>query len=154
MFTWYAEGHSAQWIAAELNRQGIPSPGAAWDRTSRRRGGWHPSAIGGNPKRGIGILNNEAYVGRIIWNRSKWVKDPDTGKRRCVARPRAEWIINEVESTRIVPQELWDRVKVSQSRRSIESGEKIAAGKRSAGGHGPRYLFSGLMRCETCGSSS
>jgi hypothetical protein len=24
VFTWYAAGHSAQWIAAELNRQGIP----------------------------------------------------------------------------------------------------------------------------------
>lgn len=153
VFAWYADGHSAQWIAAELNRLGVPSPGSTWNRTSRRRGGWHPSAIGGDPKRGIGLLNNEAYIGRTIWNRSKWIKDPDTGKRRCVQRPRAEWVVTEDESARIVPQELWDRVKARQSRRASEAGAKIASGKRSAGGHGPRYLFSGLMRCEVCGSS-
>jgi site-specific DNA recombinase len=153
VFEWYADGHSAQWIAAELNRQGVPSPGSTWNRTSRRRGGWHPSAIGGDPKRGIGLLNNGAYIGRTIWNRSKWIKDPDTGKRRCVQRPRAEWVVTEDESARIVPQELWERVKARQSRRSAESGTKIASGKRSAGGPGPRYLFSGLMKCEACGSS-
>lgn len=153
VFAWYADGHSAQWIAAELNRLAVPSPGAAWNRSSRRRGGWHPSAIGGDPKRGIGLLNNEAYIGRTIWNRSKWIKDPDTGKRRCVQRPRADWIVREDESQRIVPQELWDRVKARQQRRAMVAGDKIARGKRSAGGHGPRYLFSGLMKCERCGSS-
>ena len=65
-------------------------PGSTWNRSSRRRGGWHPSAIGGDPTRGIGVLNNEAYIGRTIWNRSKWIKYPDTGKRRCVQRARSE----------------------------------------------------------------
>ena len=26
------------------------------------------SAIHGNPKRGIGILNNQLYIGRLVWN--------------------------------------------------------------------------------------
>lgn len=30
---------------------------------------------------GVTILNNDVYAGRVIWNRSKWVKDPDTGRR-------------------------------------------------------------------------
>jgi site-specific DNA recombinase len=34
-----------------------------------------------------------------------------------------------------------------------EVGEKIRRGLKGAGGHGPRYLFSGLMKCEACGSS-
>ena len=49
-----------------------------------------------------------------------------------------------------------DRGAVEQARqrlRTSEAGNKIAAGKRSAGGKGPRYLFSGLMRCESCGSN-
>jgi hypothetical protein len=42
-----------------------------------RRGGWAPSAIAGDPQRGVGILNNAIYTGRDIWNRSRWIKDPD-----------------------------------------------------------------------------
>ena len=34
-----------------------------------------------------------------------------------------------------------------------EAGYKVARGLKGAGGRGPRYLFSGLMRCEACGSS-
>ncbi len=28
-----------------------------------------PSMIHGNPKRGVGVLNNELYVGHLVWNR-------------------------------------------------------------------------------------
>jgi site-specific DNA recombinase len=151
-FQWYADGYSAQWIATELNRRGVPSPGSTWNRTSRRRGGWHPSAIGGDPKRGIGILNNEAYIGLRVWNRSRWIKDPDTGKRRQVARPKSEWIVRPDESLRIVPQALWERVKTRQRARSAEVGPRIKAGKKGLG-RAPRYLFSGLLKCDRCGSS-
>jgi DNA invertase Pin-like site-specific DNA recombinase len=152
IFTWYADGCSPQWIANELNRRGVPSPGSTWNRETRRRGGWHPSAVGGDPKRGIGLLNNEAYIGRRVWNRSKWIKDPDTGKRRQLTRPRADWIIRDDESLRIVPQALWDRVKARQRIRSEDIGSRIKAGHRSPG-RAPRYLFSGLLKCELCGSS-
>ena len=73
-------------------------------------------------------MNNESYIGRTIWNRSKWIKDPDTGKRRCVQRPRSEWIVTEDESTRIVPQELWDRVKARQSARATRPDARSHAG--------------------------
>jgi hypothetical protein len=88
-----------------------------------------------------------------VWNRSKWIKDPDTGKRRQVQRPQDQWVIHTDESQRIVPQELWDKVKARQRRCAAEVGAKVAQGLRSAGGHGPRYLFSGLIKCEKCGSS-
>lgn len=125
IFQWYSQGLSAQWIANELNRRGVPSPGSAWKRVSRRRGGWHPSAIGGDPKRGIGILNNEHYVGRVAWNRSRWIKDPDTGKRRQVPRPRSEWITHTDDSLRIIADDLWQAVKDRQGRRVAEVGRKI-----------------------------
>lgn len=89
IFGMYAYGLSAKRIAETLNREGVASPGSSWNRTTRPRGGWAPSAISGDPSRGIGILNNELYVGRDIWNRSKWQKDPDTGLRRCIQRPRS-----------------------------------------------------------------
>ena len=45
------------------------------------------STIYGNAKRGTGILNNELYVGRLVWNRLRDVKNPDTGKRVFAPQP-------------------------------------------------------------------
>ncbi|MCH7705104.1 MAG: recombinase family protein, partial [Planctomycetes bacterium] len=99
-------------VAAELNRDGIPSPGASWNRTVRRTKGWMMSAIAGDHTRGIGILNNELYIGRVIWNRFQWLRSAqDSSKRRCVQNPKSEWIVHEDERLRIIPQALWERVK-------------------------------------------
>jgi len=38
---------------------------------------WGASTIYGNWLRGTGILNNELYVGRLVWNRQRFVKDPE-----------------------------------------------------------------------------
>jgi site-specific DNA recombinase len=47
VFTWYAEGHSPRWIAGELNRLGVPAPGAAYKRKHKTRlsGTWSASAL-------------------------------------------------------------------------------------------------------------
>ena len=37
---------------------------------------WGFSTINGNQKRGNGILNNEMYVGKLVWNRQRFIKDP------------------------------------------------------------------------------
>jgi hypothetical protein len=52
-------------IARRLNQDGIAGPFG---------GTWSPSTIHGNSKRGTGVLNNELYVGRLIWNRLRYVK--------------------------------------------------------------------------------
>ena len=44
-------------------------------------GAWGPSTIAGNAARGTGVLKNELYLGRLVWNRLRYVKDPATGKR-------------------------------------------------------------------------
>jgi len=54
------------------------------------------STIHGCPKRGVGILNNELYVGRLAWNRLRYLKDPDTGRRVSRLNPDSEWVIQEV----------------------------------------------------------
>jgi len=36
--------------------------------------GWVMSTIAGSARDGLGILNNELYVARVIWNPSKWVR--------------------------------------------------------------------------------
>jgi site-specific DNA recombinase len=78
IFRDYAADVSPKAIAKALNCEGIRGPmGIAWS----------PSTIHGNPKRGTGILNNELYVGRMVWNRLRYVKDPDTGKRLSRLNP-------------------------------------------------------------------
>jgi site-specific DNA recombinase len=42
-------------------------------------------------QRGTGLLQNELYAGRLVWNKVRMVKDPDTGKRVSRANPRSEW---------------------------------------------------------------
>ena len=56
----------------------------------------------GSPKRGNGILNDELYIGRIVWNRQRFIKDPETGKRASRLNPRDEWVVQEVPELRII----------------------------------------------------
>jgi site-specific DNA recombinase len=158
IFLNYGSGWSPRAIAAELNRRGVPSPGSVWNRQLRRKGGWMMSAIAGDPKRAIGILNNEIYIGRVVWNRVRWVRSAaDSSKRRCVVNPPSEWIVREDESLQIVPQPLWDAVKHRQAGLQARRGERVKAGLAAAQarspGPGPRYLLSGLLKCGTCGAS-
>ncbi|WP_323717664.1 recombinase family protein [Paracoccus aminovorans] len=137
IFQSYAEGMSPNRIADQLNREGIPGPrGRAWDK----------STIHGNPKRGTGVLNNEIYVGRLVWNRQSFVKDPSTGKRQARPNPEAEWIVTDVPELRIIDQTLWDRVKTRQEGRKIEQTDKEAWERRK-----PRFLLTGLVKCGCCG---
>ncbi len=155
IFAFYADGRSARWIANTLNREGVPSPGSTWARTRKARG-WTASAIAG-PSDGTGILNNEAYVGRIVWNRRQWVKDPATGKRLPRPRPESEWIVTEQPELRIVDQPTWDRVKRRQREVSLTIGARVRAGLAPSSanrlGRPPQYLFSGMLRCGYCGAN-
>ncbi len=74
IFRDYASGISPRAIAARLNAERIPGPACA---------SWGASTIYGNWRRGTGILNNKLYIGRMIWNRQHFLKDPETGKRQA-----------------------------------------------------------------------
>ena len=84
-------------IAARLNRDAL---------ASSRGGQWNASTINGNRKRRNGILNNELYAGWITYNRQRFVKDPETGKRLARPNPEHEWVTKEVPALRIVDDEL------------------------------------------------
>jgi DNA invertase Pin-like site-specific DNA recombinase len=153
----YAHGLSPRAIAAALNREGVASPGSARKRAEPRLRPWMPSAIAGDPSRGIGILNNELYIGQVIYNRSRWVRSAsDSSRRRWVENPREEWIRRSEERLRIIPQKLWDRVKARQKARSETIGGRVRKGLQatecSRPGRKPKYLFSGLVRCGVCGA--
>ena len=143
IFRDYAAGKSAKTIAVALNRDGIPAPSG---------GDWGFSTINGNPKRGNGILNNEMYVGKIVWNRQRFIKDPDTGKRQARPNPESEWVIQEALELRILDDGLWQAVKARQARNRIEpdaKGQPDVARVNTR--RRPKYLFSGLTKCACCG---
>ena len=110
-----------------------------------------PSTIHGNLERRNGVLNNELYVGRLVWNRQRFLKDPDTGKRIARPNPEAEWIVQDVPELRIVDAALWDAVRARQASLKmtprVENVERIAERRR------PKHLFAGLLRCACCGGS-
>ena len=60
----------------------------------------------GHAGRGTGILNNELYIGRLVWNRQRFLKNPDTGKRVARPNPSSEWITTDVPELRIVDVDL------------------------------------------------
>ena len=134
IFKEYAIGKSPQAIARQLNKEGIKAPTAT---------GWNPSTIHGNPKRGTGIINNELYVGKLIWNRLRYIKNPDTGKRVSRMNPKEQWITKDVPEMRIVPDNLWESVKLRQE--DLARKPNISAMQR------PKLLFSGLLKCGCCG---
>ena len=105
IFRDYAAGLSPRAIARRLNKRGIAGP-------SNRP--WRDTAIRGHFTRGTGILNNELYVGRLVWNRLTYLKDPASGRRRSRLNPPSQWIIQEVPALRIVDDALWEAVKTRQ----------------------------------------
>jgi site-specific DNA recombinase len=105
IFRQFVAGVSPKQIAKNLNRERIAGPFG---------GPWSPSTIYGNAKRGTGILNNELYIGRLVWNRLRCVKNPDTGKRVSRLNPSSEWVTREVAALRIVSHELWAAAKTRQ----------------------------------------
>lgn len=128
-----ANGHTPRQIAAALNAESIPSP---------RGGSWAMSVIYGDRKRGIGILANPIYRGRQIWNRSTWIKHPDTGRRLRSERPEAEWIITEHPELRIISDDQWSAAEAALGGRRGKAG--------SPPGRSPRHMLSGLLRCAVC----
>ncbi|WP_095209447.1 recombinase family protein [Luteimonas sp. JM171] len=130
----FIAGRSPREIAKALNAEGVPSP---------RGGTWALTAIRGDPRRGIGILANPIYVGRQIWNRSRWVKHPETGRRIRQERPESEWVVTECPELAIVTPEQW------------EAAQQLINGRKRPGtansGRPPRHLLSGLLRCGCCG---
>lgn len=139
IFEWSATGLSLKRIAGLLNERKTPPP---QKRSDRPHATWCPTAI-------RAMLRRELYVGRRIWNQTKFVKTPGTNKRVARPRPRSEWQVQDVPELRIVSDDLWSRVEKRQTRLKevyAESGRKPV----NRGASSP-YLLSGLLICGECG---
>ena len=141
IFDEFAAGRSSIQIATALNRDGIASP---------RGGQWNASTIRGDPAKATGILNNPLYVGRLVWGRRQWRRNPDSEKRerRYRLRDRSEWVEVEVPDLRVIEDTQWESVQAQ-----IEQRRRPGGGTALAGQNRKKHLLSGLIRCSCCGSS-
>jgi site-specific DNA recombinase len=134
IFEEYAEGKSTRTVATDLTSENIRTPGQPV---------WNAGVINA-------MLANPLYIGKVIWNATSAIKNPDTGKRHFRRSKPEDVITMELPHLRIIQQELWDRT------------EAIRAERRNAKGcHGPRtlkfsnreYLLKGLLTCGVCGGT-
>ncbi|HEX8837627.1 MAG TPA: recombinase family protein [Candidatus Acidoferrum sp.] len=144
IFRAYVEGLSVIRIVRLLNEEGVPG-------RIRSRKGWSPATVSR-------MLDNEKYIGRWVWNKTERRRDPRTGRRRCFPKPASEWVIQEDESLRIVPQELWEqaRSRRKEVRRSWPGGigqRGFSAQQGSREKCFPTHLLSGAMVCGKCGAT-
>lgn len=137
IFADYAAGKSPQTIAADLNRAGVPGPRATK---------WQPSTIYGWENRGTGILRNPLYDGRLVWNKRRFLKDPETGGRVSRLNPAAEWQTKAVEHLRIIDSVVFREVQQQCA------GKPRTAAQSAAMRRGKRML-AGLLKCAGCNAS-
>jgi site-specific DNA recombinase len=134
IFTDYLGGATPREIAGALNREGIPPP---------RGRMWNASTINGSRQRGTGIIQNELYGGRIVWNRVRMIKDPDTGKRISRPNPPEDWQSASAAHLAIVAEEI---AEAARAKKHALGAAQVQDRRR------PRHLLSGLLRCGSCGS--
>ena len=142
IFELYATGQSPRAIAKTLNAEHVPGPrGRAWSDT----------AIRGHHTRRTGILHNALYVGRLLWNKQRYIKDPATGKRVARVNPEADWIVQEVPDLRIIDDALWTRVQRRLGRIRASAGVSKARATRFWERRRPKHLLTDLVTCGVCG---
>lgn len=129
----YGRGESVRAIARRLNGRGVPGP---------RAGAWAVNAIAGDRRAQDGVLCNELYVGVRVFNRRRFRKHPETGRRSGVINPPSEWIRKPAPELRIVDDEAWQKVQARH--RALSDDPRGHA-------RSPKRLLSGLIFCGACG---
>ena len=131
----YASGKSPRHIARDLNRDHVPAP---------RGAAWAANTLNGTRNKGTGMLRVPIYRGVIVWNKVRYVRDPETGRRVTRPNPQSEWKTSDAPHLRIVDDELWFKVQDRLGVHGDSGGRKHRVAKRR--------LLSGLLKCGVCGS--
>src|SRR3954452_25589472 len=120
-------GHSLREIIRRLAADGVPPP-ACGARL------WSTSTLSK-------LLRNEAYLGRVYFNRTEAVRDPRPGRRnKQVPRPREDWIAIAVPA-------LIDEPTFEAARRAGRDNSQWSPRRTEPG----QWLLRGLVKCGTCG---
>ncbi len=143
IFEAFAVGKSPRAIAHELNAEGVAGPGGR---------PWGDTTIRGHALRRTGLLHNELYIGKLVWNKQRYVKDPVTGKRLARPNPESAWIVQDVPALRIIAQPLWDRVQARLA--GIREAPRVqkALARKFWLDRRPKHLLTRLVHCGACGA--
>ena len=137
IFADYISGKTPRMIANDLNKRGVRPP---------RGRQWNASTINGNVSRGGGLIINDLYAGRIVWNKVRMVKDPMTRKRLSRPNPKDQYKVVEAPHLRIVDDAMFNAAQAIKAQRRHSA---TPAGVQKA--RAPRRVFSGLIKCGSCG---
>lgn len=140
IFREFGHGYSPRHIAERLNEDGIRAP----QPRSGKASFWRASTLYGDRQRKNGILQNQLYIGKLVFNRTRKIVDPKTRKALIRPNPESEWLIEDVPELRIVSDEDWNAVQtmlgIVQTRRPEKSRR-------------PKHMLSGIVRCGVCGGA-
>ncbi len=119
-------GHSLREIVRRLSADGVPAP-------KDNRPLWGTSTLSR-------LLHNEAYIGRVYFNRTEAVPDPRPGKRsRQVPRPREEWIAIAVPP--VICEQTFEAAAAVRRDNSKWSPRRAEPGQ---------WMLRGLVKCGAC----
>lgn len=92
------------------------------------------------------MLRNERYIGRVSWNKRKWLRAGTQKRRLPRDRPQEEWVTAERPELVIVGRDLWNTVQ-------RRLGEHALGRPKGRGRDGYQTsAVSGILRCGVCGS--
>jgi hypothetical protein len=103
------------------------------------------------------LLRQPLLVGKVIFGRFTWIKDPDTGRRRYQQRPESDWLVRWDERLRIVSDEAWQSVQARNAEIWVRRGKATsraiyAAIARRKAAEASRFDVTRLC-CADCGST-
>jgi site-specific DNA recombinase len=125
IFAEFLAGAGIRRLAVNLRADGVASP--------EGRPIWPLATIGR-------LLHNEAYIGRLYWNRTANSYDPALGRVLQTRRPREEWI--EIPIPAIISADTFEAVEQAARDNSIYSRRRAEA---------DTFLLRRLVRCGRCG---
>ncbi len=137
IFSMRATGMGFTSIAAQLNDEGIPSPGMLY---YQRKGKTDPRRVnhkwaGETVKH---LIRNEVYIGNMVQGKTGTLSYKN---KKLISKPEDEWIRVEGTHEAIVSQDIWDIVQSIDQKRV----------RKNTASDGIKSIFTGLVYCADCG---
>lgn len=134
IFTMALSGESCRGIAAQLNREHIPTPSVYAALTPGRVG---PYAGLWSSERISELLQNETYIGSTVQGR---VKKLSYKSKKRIRQPKEDWVVVENTHEAIIDRETFQAV------------QQMIAKRRRTRSRTHEHLLKGLIFCHACGT--
>ena len=133
IFSMALSGISCRQIAVKLNDEGIPTPavyaGLSQRYTGAYAGKWASESV-------TEMLRNETYIGNMVQGRSAKISYKT---KKCVKRPREDWIVVEGTHEALVDRETFETV------------QRLIGSRRHTRSRTYDFLLKGMIYCHECG---